>query len=192
MEYDENVFSSQYPIVKRYAYHYVIYKQLISIYHDFKIKSEFWSLTIDSHILQAVILWCIVFGSESNNITHWKKLSKNNEEMKKDFKEGLLKKLNLTSEGWENYWKEILDFRNNFAAHRTLDYNKPVPFLDNTYRIALYYDEWIRKIILPDQFEEPPLEESCNIFKEKINLFAKNILLTTESFEKNITNSNKF
>ncbi|TAL33127.1 MAG: hypothetical protein EPN93_13900 [Spirochaetes bacterium] len=185
MDYNIDVFKSQFPIVKTYAYHYYIYKELISNYKELNISSEFWTLTIDSHLLQAVIMWCMVFGSDGCNATHWKNINKIDQcLMIKDFRKGLLEKLSITFNEWKKYWDEILYFRNNYAAHRELGFNKPVPFFDNTIKTAFFYDEWIRKIISPDVFEEPPLIESTTAFLKHISNFTKELLFITNNHEK--------
>ncbi len=63
MEYDTDVFREQFPIVKTFLYHLTCYRELHRVYQDLDLKSEFWTHTIDAHLLQAAILWCMVFGS---------------------------------------------------------------------------------------------------------------------------------
>ena len=49
-----------------------------------------------------------------------------------------------------------------YAAHRELNYSKPVPFFETAEEVAYYYDTWIRDIIEPDIFEELPIQESVS------------------------------
>lgn len=59
----------------------------------------------------------------------------------------------------ENENRAPSDFRNEYVAHRELNYKKPVPYFDPALEVAYVYDGWIRDIISPDVFEEPPLNE---------------------------------
>jgi len=55
-----------------------------------------------------------------------------------------------------------------YAAHRELNYSKPVPEFKTAETVAYYYDEWIRKLINPDIFEEPPLKKSVSLMQKRI------------------------
>jgi hypothetical protein len=50
-------------------------------------------------------------------------------------------------------------FRNKYVAPHELGHFQPVPKLDRALEVAFYYDDWIRKAIFPDIFDEPPLRE---------------------------------
>lgn len=157
--YEPKVFMSQFPIVKLFVYHITYYRALSKAYHESKLENEFWTLTIDAHLLQATIQWCKVFGSDGCNPTHWKNLSQSQSKLlHESFREGLFLQTGLDQKVWKHYWEEILDFRNNYAAHSALEFSKPVPSFDNALKVTYYYDNWIRKIILPDTFAEPFLE----------------------------------
>ncbi len=150
---------SQFPGVKRFVYHIVYYRTLSKAYSDSQLQNEFWTLTIDAHLLQAVIYWCMVFGSDGCNPTHWKKLSPDQSEaLRQNFCDGLFGHTGLNQHRWESYWSEIVDFRNNYAAHRALGFSSPVPHFDMALKVGYYYDNWVRDVILPDIFDEPPLE----------------------------------
>jgi hypothetical protein len=181
MDYDADVFCEQFPIVKRFLYHLTCYKELYRVYQELDLKSEFWTHTIDAHLLQACILWCMVFGSDGCNPTHWKKLCEEDlDSLQKSFREGLFQKTSLTQETWLAYWKMINDFRNKYSAHREPRYSKPVPNFKLAQEIAYYYDEWIRGIIAPDIFEEPPLEKSVLIMQKRIRPLITNFLSITK------------
>ena len=75
MGYNPDVFIEQFPLVKRFLYHLLYYRTLHEAYIRNQLQSEFWTHTIDAHLLQALINWCMVFGSDGCNPTHWKKLS---------------------------------------------------------------------------------------------------------------------
>ena len=168
MEYCEEVLKKQYPILHDYIYHYIAYKELISVIEQLK-GDEFWIRTTDAHIKTAIISWCMVFGSDSNE-THWKKLIINEREIKcKDFRNNILKECNLNSNGWDSYWKELKNYRNDFVAHRKLEFDQPTPFLDISYKVATLFDLWVRKNIYPDNLNFPTLEEQSEKYKTSIN-----------------------
>ena len=50
-------------------------------------------------------------------------------------------------------------FRNRYFAHHEFGHFQPVPKLDRALEVAFDYDDWIRKVIFPDIFDEPPLRE---------------------------------
>jgi len=168
MEYCEEVLKKQYPILKDFIYHYISYKELLSVIEQLK-GDEFWIRTTDAHIKTAIMSWCMVFGSD-NNETHWKKLLISDYEIKcKDFRTCILTECNLDSKGWESYWRELIDFRNDFIAHRKLEFDQPTPFLDISFRVAVLFDLWVRKNIEPDYLNFPTLEEQSEKYKTSIN-----------------------
>src|SRR5262249_8530888 len=91
-EYDPKVFLEQFSLAKRFVYHLTYYRVLHAAYTQNKIKSEFWTHTIDAHLVQASVVWCMVFGSHGCNPTHWKKLSNTqSKEIENRFRGGLTK-----------------------------------------------------------------------------------------------------
>jgi len=183
MHYDHNVFISQFPIAKRFVYHLTYYKILHKMYQKNDLKCEFWIHTIDAHLLQAAILWCMIFGSDGpNNPTHWKKLSsKKTESLKKSFRDGLLISTQMNREQWQKYHTEMVNFRNEFAAHRELKYKKPVPNFDYALKVVYYYDQWIREIIAPDTFEEPLLKETAKKL-DKTELLINSLMVSSKEY----------
>src|SRR3990172_2987980 len=128
MDYKPDIFVGQFPIVKRFVYHFVYYQELSRAYKESRLASSFWTHTIDAHLLQAAIQWCMVFGAGGSNPTHWKHLSKENvEELQYSFREDLPTHVGITYPGFQQYWKEMRDFRDTYAAHRDLRYQKAVP-----------------------------------------------------------------
>jgi len=76
----------------------------------------------------------------------------------------------------------MINFRNNYAAHRALGFSSPVPNFDLALRVAYFYDDWIREVISPDSFYEPSLKESAERLDAMIApLVDKLIKLTKES-----------
>ena len=170
MEYTPEVFMVQFALVKRFVYHTIYYRELHRAYGSAELKSEFLTHTIDSHILQAVVYWCMVFGSDGCNSTHWKKLSPTeSSDLQRSFRQRLLEKTDLSKDKWNHYWKNMTKFRNEYVAHRELKITCKVPCLTTALNVAYFYDGWIRDIIYPDTFDEPPLNESAVLLEKKVD-----------------------
>ena len=181
MRYDVEVFSEQFPIVKRFLYHLTCYRELHCVYQGLNLQSEFWTHTIDAHLLQAVILWCMVFGSDGCNPTHWKKLGGDDPDvLQRNFRGQLSEAMALTQEQWKAYWEEINTFRGGYAAHRELNFSKPVPSLSLAEEVAYFYDKWVRGVIAPDLLDEPSLKESVTSMQGEIRPLAMHFLSATK------------
>ena len=185
MHYDEDVFMTQFPIAKRFVYHITYYRTLYKAYKNNDLKCEFWTHTIDAHLLQAAILWCMIFGSDGCNPTHWKNLSnEQSEELIHSFREGLPKAIGISWKSWQKYHKNMTDFRSKFAAHRELDYEESIPKFDIALKVVYYYDHWIRNVIAPDIMEEPLLEKSAKNLRTTVPLINNLIKNTRAYYEK--------
>lgn len=159
MNYEPEVFTNQFPIVKRFVYHLIYYRALSECQKEHRLQNEFWTLTTDAHLLRATINWCMVFGSHKSNSTHWKRLSiTESETLYRSFREGLFNATGLDGNRWQEYWKGMTDFRNKYAAHHELHFASLVPNFDTALVVAYYYDNWVRRVISPHTFAEPPLE----------------------------------
>lgn len=146
---------------------------------------EFWIRTADSHLKTSVISWCMVFGADSSSI-HWKNIIEEDENKKsiiEGFRQIILDTNNLDQISWDTYWKSIIGFRNEFIAHRLIDNKDTVPYLSIALNIALKYDIWIRKVIEPDIFESPTLEQSYNNYLKNIEETLKLTLHSRTQFE---------
>lgn len=192
MEYNADVFCEQFPIVKQFLYHLTCYRELHRVYQEISLKSEFWTHTIDAHILQAAILWCMVFGSDGCNPTHWKELCKQDAEALKDrFRQGLFKETGLTQETWDTYWEKMNRFRGGYAAHRELNYSHLLPDFTIAQEVSYFYDKWIREIIEPDVFDEPSLKESVLLMQQQIMHLAMHYLAETKLMKLNTEPAHK-
>ena len=181
MPYNVEVYRNQYPIVRDFVYHLVCYRQLHEAYTGLELESVFWTSTIDAHLLQAVIRWCMVFGSDGNNPTHWKRLCTNDQEsFEEDFRDSLYQSTDLTPETWRAYGEQMRAFRGRYAAHRELAIDGPVPKMDTALNVAFYYDGWIRKILLPDIFDDISLEDSMQNMIMEVKPYAMNFLSQTK------------
>jgi hypothetical protein len=181
MHYDRIVFIKQYPIVDRFVQHLVYCRALTNAYREHRLRSQFWYVTVEAHLFAATINWCMVFGSHGCNPTHWKKLSVNEQEyLIQSFRDGLFKELSLDQLAWEEYQSSIREFRDNFVAHRNLEFSKPIPIFDTALTVAFYYDEWIRTIISPDTLAERSLTAIARDLEKSAALLVEKLLNCTE------------
>jgi len=186
MNYESEVFVTQFPVVKRFMYHLVYSRTFRHSYVAHGLQCEFWTHTIDAHLLQAAICWSMVFGADGVNATHWTKLSKSEAEgLERSFQGGLESALKTPWRDWKKYRKQVTEFRNKFAAHRDLEYDNPVPRFDLALQTAFYYDEWIRQVIAPDTFEEPPLRKSAEQLQNGATVLAEVLIQSTLKTEAN-------
>lgn len=183
MQYEPDVFMMQFPIVKRFMYHLIYYRILLASYNKSGLKNEFWTYSIDAHLLQAAILWCMVFGANGCNPAHWKNISKTqSDELTFSFREGILCSAGIDEQQWNLYWADMTDFRNKYAAHRDLGFGNPVPNFDVALQVAYYYDHWIRGVIAPDVFAEPLLKDSKAKLQAEVEPLIKRLLEETEKY----------
>lgn len=180
MKYDPKIFMSQFPIAKEFIFHLIYYRYLHKAYLETGLKSEFWKYTIDSHLLQAVIKWCMIFGSYGCNKTHLKKLNPTEaKDIEKSFIDGLNKNLGIDAWQWKIYWKEMTDFRNKYVAHTDIGFNAPVPNFTKALDIIFFYDTWIRKLISPDSLAEGSLKLFAENLSKKVEQPLRNLLADT-------------
>jgi hypothetical protein len=180
MNYDSRVFIHQLPIVKLFIYHLIYYRTLNKGYKESGLQNEFWTLTIDAHLLRATINWCMVFGSHKSEPTHWKKLFATRSDADyENFRKGLLTAIGVDEDTWDQYWKSMKDFRDKYAVHRELEFKEPVPNFDTALDVAHYYDDWVRKIISPDTILEPPLKSFELSLQKSAVPFVERLLQVT-------------
>lgn len=184
-KYESTVFCHQFPIVKTFLQHAVYYRLAFASYIAHQIKDEYWTATINAHCLQAIINWCMVFGADGCNQTHWKNLAPaDTTNLVDDFRKKCLASLQMTRRQWDAYWKEVTTFRNEYAAHRQIDSRQPVPILDTALKIAHFYDNWIREVIAPDVLEEPRLHISEREFTNNAKPLIEALMTETKRFQR--------
>jgi hypothetical protein len=187
MHYEREVFMTQFPIAKRFVCHLAYYKMLNAAYKvSPELQPEFWIPTIDAHILQAAISWCNVFGAEGSSDLHWKHLSKvDSNRLQASFREGLPRWIGLGWPEWETYWKDMTGFRNKYVAHREKrEYKKAVPKFDIALKVTYYYDNWVRNVISPDIFDEPPLKVTYERLTTEYPPLIQLLFETTKAFSR--------
>lgn len=184
MKYNADMFVEQFPIVKRFVYHLVYHQEISRAYSESRLRSSFWTHTSDAHLLQAAIQWCMVFGADGCNPTHWKKLSEGNPgELQDSFRDELPRHVGISYLEFQRYWDKVNYFRNNYAAHRELKYRDPVPTFSLALRVAFFYDHWIRKVISPDMFKEPSLEESVAKLQRALPPLLATLMTATAQYD---------
>jgi hypothetical protein len=162
MRIDEELWRThQYAVLVSFVHHLAYWRCSTKLYADLQQESEFWTYTIDAHLLRAVMDWCMVFGADSNRV-HWKKVVLD-ESAQSDFRRHLLDRLSLSKDEWEAYWITMTTFRNDFAAHRVASSGYPtVPKMDKALGAAIAYDQWFRDVPRDSyilSFDEPPLSK---------------------------------
>ncbi|OPZ92208.1 MAG: hypothetical protein BWY74_01695 [Firmicutes bacterium ADurb.Bin419] len=164
MVYNDEVYSTLFPLMRNFLYHYLSYKELIQAYKSLPGDSEFWVYTCDAHLQMASITWCMVFGDNSNE-PHWKNLELNEDE----FRSVLFRECQIDENDWKEYWNTMRTFRNKYVAHRELNnFNDPVPFLDLAYKAVIILDLWIRDQISPDINENEPFNCLAEVYNKNI------------------------
>lgn len=171
MIFNEKVLTEQIYAVRDFLFHYSSYRILHQNFDALSNKGsdEFWAYTINAHYFQAINLWCMVFGTDNNEI-HWKKLGLNQE-----LRTLLVSELELSEKDYLLYWNKIIEWRNKFSAHRVPDFrtSTPTPDLKIARRIIFVYEKWLHKHV--DFFLEFSLENYENDYCKKaettINVF---------------------
>jgi hypothetical protein len=111
MDYKQDVFVHQYHVIDRFIYHLTYHRILNKGYNERRLRNEFWHMTIEAHLYAATMNWCMVFGSDGCNPTHWKQLSKKqSKELTQSFRDGLFQELQMDEADWHKYWKSFKDF----------------------------------------------------------------------------------
>lgn len=172
--YRTDVFSEQLPLVYSFTRHVLYYRILNDELKKMASPTPFWVDTANAHILQAFIQWCMVFGSTASNKIHWHALAvENQDDLRKAFRDGLCAHLKITATEWGKYWKEMIEFRNQYVAHRDFDIKRPVPMLDRALEVAFYFDSWVRELIAPDIIEGKTVRE---LFESEKAVVASTII----------------
>ena len=186
MKYDVEVFRNQYPIVEQFLRNFVCYRELCEAYLAVDLTSAFWTWTINAHICEATIQWCMVFGSDGNNPTHWKKLcvTEQQNDFEEAFRNGLYQSTDLTPETWPSYGEQMRNFRGQYVAHRELAIPVPVPDLDTARKVVFFYDKWIRDLILPEVTEKPLLEDLMQTIIREVKPYAMSFIAQTKLMNK--------
>lgn len=186
MKIDEELWSKhQYQILVSFVHHLAYSRVLRSLYTELQQGSEFWIQTIDAHLLRAVIDWCMVFGTDSSQV-HWKRVVAD-ENLQTDFRRSLLNVASLTDSQWDEYWRDMTKFRNDYTAHRIVADTYPTtPKMNTALLVATTYDTWIRQRLRESQnavFDEPSLEERYDRVTRTSQHFLKQLVALGPTFD---------
>jgi hypothetical protein len=174
----------QYQMLVSFVHHLGYYRVLHRFYRDTQVRSEFWLRTTDAHLLRAIIDWCMVFGTDSNQI-HWKQVVTDGID-RRDFRNHLLAAASLTQDDWDNYWVEMTTFRNEYAAHRVAGNYPVTPKMDTALLVATTYDLWIRERLREYSnatFDEPSVKERYDRVIRTSEKFLKTLVALGPTFE---------
>ena len=176
MKINEDLWSQkQYVVLAKFIHHLAYYKVLSRFYNEIQIRSEFWAYTIDSHLLIAIIDWCMVFGTDSNEI-HWKKVVLD-KQYRCDFRCHIRKFANLSKNEMGKFWSSMTKFRNEYAVHKTTATHFPnVPYMDTALIIVTSYDDWFR-LNVDASFGEPSLKDRYERLLRTSERFFKQLII---------------
>lgn len=142
----KKIFEEQADILFSYTRSYAYY-EVINSKIDLLSSFNFWIHTRNTHLLYAIIEWCKIFGTDRNE-SHWKKIfKKESKYFENAVRERILNKAEFSGAEWNDYWKKLCDFRNEYCAHRNPDSQIPVPFMDKSFKAASAYFEFIIALI---------------------------------------------
>jgi len=123
----------------------------------------------------------MVFGNYDSNRTHWQKLAIGPANtLRTSFRKGIFEHLGISETEWENYWMEMVTFRDQYVAHRDFTNSNPVPLFDRALEVAFFYDAWVRRLIAPDVLDIRPLKE---IYENAIHLVALEVASAVQATE---------
>lgn len=141
MNSKEKIFVEQIYAVRDFLFHYSSYRILLQNFSDLSQKGsiEFCVFTINAHYFQAINLWCMVFGANNNEI-HWKKLGLN-----KELGPSIIDEISITQAQYNSYWREVVDWRNKYSAHRVPSflYSTDIPDLKIARSVIFIYEKWL-------------------------------------------------
>ena len=167
MEYNIYCFCEVFPLLKNFLYHLASHRQINAALHELPGEREFWVYTCDAHIENAVLAWCMVFGTDSNE-THWKKIFNGYDDARNSFLKYLHDKSNISIDDFQKCWDQMTAFRNDYVAHKA-GYAKPVPHFDMACTIVFCFDVWIREQIKPDFIDFPKFIKLFDEYQKSIN-----------------------
>ena len=101
-------------------------------------KLNFWIYMYNNAINLAVLDWFHLFGYHKDDL-HWKKVMKDVE----GFRNGLLSRLGLNQQEWENYRESIKKYRDKDVAHIEVRPLSHVPKMNIALQAANFYYQMV-------------------------------------------------
>lgn len=121
------------------------------------VTATFWHVINGGLFDMAVVDWCVLFGShhEHNQRLHWKNMFEADA-----FRPALHGALGVTGDEWSEYQKTIKAYRDENAAHRSLDPKTDAyPNMDRALAATYFYWDWLKATVgdeplsLKDEYE---------------------------------------
>jgi hypothetical protein len=155
------VLCEQLPKIESFV-RYLTYYRMFPQTHFF-VQSDFWQDVSDALLCVAILAWCDVFGSCSNDF-HWSKLVEEMpEEVVLAFKSHIHKLTGLTDEGYEKYQNYVKTLRDKYFAHTDRDWQEHIwdaPDFDKAMKIVKAYENWVNELLVK---EGSPCPEYCSL-----------------------------
>jgi hypothetical protein len=147
MDYNKEVLGSQYNIVSFFVNHLAYFRGLEAANPRINNHQSFWAVTSFGHLKLAVLEWCKVFGSPSEEM-HWTKTPTGNtaKQAREDFLRMVLSETGFTPQQWKDFHQEMLTFRNKFLAHLNPNGVLDMPPFKPALQVAYAYDDWVKGI----------------------------------------------
>ena len=167
MENPLELFSKQQAIVACFVQHLAYARGIRAAMESFIEHSRFWESTASTHLGQATVDWCKVFGTDCEP-THWKKLVADDagKQAIEEFRSGIRAKTGLTQPEWQAYHQKMVSLRGKFVAHFELNkpFSEPTPVFDTALHVTYAYQEWVKPLFRkalseqshPEIWAEPP------------------------------------
>ncbi|MGA7326978.1 MAG: hypothetical protein WBX25_21435 [Rhodomicrobium sp.] len=152
---------------------------------------DFWRMIIGNMFDAGAIHWCKLFGSpgddDAGNPTHWKNIVADEDQFRND----LLRYLNITRRDWDAYGKKLRDFRNWDAAHydeRRRDL-KTYPNFDIALKATYFYYDYLTMELARYGIDTRPLDlrDFSERFIDQARLIANAACGATKHMEEKVT-----
>ena len=153
--------------------------QSIALFHvinpivDGGIRNQaFWVHLNNIAINDACIIWCKIFGTDSNEV-HWKKADSDGKHIDA-VRYSIISVFNDDPDSWKNYRKTVIDFRDTYSAHRNLNESVPVPLTESMLKVAEAYFNFIVNAKAPWNGTQPYLNK---YYRQHSVLISRKVIL---------------
>lgn len=126
----------------------------------------------------AVISWCILFGSHhaENQALHWKNMFDADQ-----FRAGLVEALGISLEEWRAYRQDVVDYRNELAAHRDLNPKTRFhPNFDKAIIAADLYYHWLCQKVLVTIGADTEGDTLIQQLEHRLEVFTRQMRVAAE------------
>jgi hypothetical protein len=170
---NKKIVETQFPLLVNFARSLAAYRAIFNDFARIERNQIFWIQTADLNFLNAVTIWCMIFGA-NNNETHWKNTPRNNiDKFRQEFRTLVCTASGLTDAEWKKYHEEMRNFRDTFISHRNISLQGNIPDLTAAYKIADAYFEYL-KCQLPGSNQPNPISSYFADCQIEVLLVLKN------------------